>query len=207
MSRVQIALAAALAVLVVAIALVLSSAPLVVLASNGLATNATLAVTNSRSEACQAGERIPRGTKAIRLSLGAFNGPATAVRVFAGAHVVASGTQGSDWAGSTVTVPIGPVAGTVYPVTVCFASALVRGEVLRVDGSETNPTVAARSAEGEVLPGRVQIAYLGSGRSSVVTHMGLGREPSGSWVAFVVLLLMLVVAALSARLVLGETDG
>ncbi len=214
MSRVQIALAAGLAVVAIAIAIVLSSSPLVVLSGNGIATKETIALTNSRDRACQAGERLPRGTRAVRISLGAFDGPAVSVQAFAHGRLIASGSRGSAWAGQTVTVPIAPtLAATAYPVRVCFASALIRGEVLRVDGSDTKPALAARSDEGEVLPGRVQLAYLGTGRSSwlalassVATHMGLGRAPSGTWVAFLVMALMIAIAALSSWLVLGAVD-
>jgi hypothetical protein len=214
MSGVRVALAAGLAAIVVAVAVVLSGAPVVALATNSISAVKTLAVTNSESRACQSGERLPRGTRAIRLSLGAFNGPAVSVHVFAGARLIDSGREGSDWAGQTVTVPIGPVARTVDPVKVCFAAALVRGEVLRVDGSDTKPALAARSAEGEILPGRVEMVYVGAGRSSwlalassVARHMGLGRAWAGAWVAFLVAALALAIATLTSRLILRELDG
>jgi len=213
MSRVQIALFAGLALIVAAIAFVLSSSPLVALGTNGIDPNRTLAMTSSRSTACQSGERVPRGTRAIRISIGAFNGPVTTVQVFEGARLLTSGRQGSDWAGRTVTVPVGLVSATAYPATVCFTSELVRGEVLAVYGSPTEAAVAARAREGQSLGGREQITYLGTGRSSwlalassVATHMGLGRDPSGTWVAFLVAALMLAIAALATRLALGELD-
>ena len=82
-----------------------------------------------------------------------------------------------------------------------------------VRGSPTEAAVAARAREGQSLGGREQITYLGTGRSSwlalassVATHMGLGRDPSGTWVAFLVAALMLAIAALATRLALGELD-
>jgi hypothetical protein len=213
MSRVQIALGAGLAVIVAAIAFVLSSSPLVALGTNGIAPSRTLAETSSRSTACQSGERVPRGTRAIRISIGGFNGPAMSVRMFEGAHPLTSGGRGSDWAGQTVTVPVALVTAAAYPVTVCFTSELVRGELLEIYGSQTEEGVAAISAGGQPLGGRVQITYLGTGRSSwlalassVASHMGFGRDPSGTWVAFLVAALMLAIAALATRLALGELD-
>jgi hypothetical protein len=211
MSRVQIALAAGLAGIVLAVLVVLTGSPVAVLATNGVATNATLALANTKATACQPGERLPKGTRAIRMSLGSFTGPAVSVHVYAGGHLLASGEHGSNWAGQTVTVPIGLVTRTVYPVKVCFAAALVRGEALRVDGADTKPAVAARSAEGEALPGRVQIEYLTQGSSSwlsllpsVARHMGLGRAWHGAWVAFLALALMIAIATLATRTIAGE---
>lgn len=213
MSRIGVALAAALAIVALALALVLSSSPVAVLATNSVAANTTIAAANTKATACQGGERLPRGTDAIRMTIGAFTGPAVHVKVYAGRRLVASGTQGSAWSGQTVSVPIPTVARTIQPVRVCFSAILVRGESLLIDGSETPPAIAARSAEGEILPGRIQIAYLGAARSSwlarassVAGHMALGRAWSGTWVVFFVLALMLTVATLTSRLALRELD-
>jgi hypothetical protein len=213
MSATKIALAAGLASTAVALVIVLSGSPVAVLATNSIATEKTIAATNVAASACQGGERLPQGTRTIRLSLGAFTGPAIYVTVFAGKRLVASGEHGSAWAGQTVSVPIAPVPSTTQPVKVCFSARPFKGEVLEIDGSETAPAIAARSSQGQILPGRIQIAYLARARSSwlarassVATHMGLGRAWSGTWIVFLVLALMLTVVALTSRLTLRELD-
>src|SRR5580692_766768 len=208
MGGVRTALVAGLTLIVAAIAIVLLQSPLTVLASNSTAAGERLALTASRAGACQAGERLPRDTLAIRLSLGAFTGSAVTVKAIAGTRVIASGERGPGWDGHTVTVPVAAVAHAVSPVRVCFASPVAGGEPLTVFGSRSPPALAARSRRGEALSGRLRIEYLGRGSASwlalvpsVTRHMALGRAWSGIWVVFLVALLMLAATIATSRLI------
>ncbi len=211
MPGVKIALVAGLVAIAVALALVLSGSPQVVLATNGVAAPEALAAANAGTSACQAGERLPRGTTAIRLSLGAFTGPAVTVRALSGAAVVASGARGTGWDGQTVTVPVRRAARTIAPVRICFASSSVGGEKMELDGSPAPPASSMRARNGEVLGARLRVEYLGSGHVSwwtlalsVARRMGLGRAWSGTWVVLLVATLMLLAVALCSRLILTE---
>jgi len=214
MRNVKIALAVSLGMTAVAIGLVLSESPVTVLASKSVATNEVVTVNKRSATACQADERLPRGTLAIRLSLGAFTGPRVSVAALSGTRVVTLGERGSGWAGQTVTVPVRAVADAVSPVKICFALTLAGDEPVPLYGSLTGPATAARSGKGEALKGRMAIEYLGAGRSSwlalassVARRMGLGRAWSGTWVALLVLMLMLADTTLASRLILRELDG
>jgi hypothetical protein len=213
MRGVRSALAAGLTLIVASIAVVLSQSPLSVLANNATGAGERLAFTASNAGACQSGELLPRGTLAIRLSLGAFIGSAVTVEALAGTRVIASGERGSGWDGHTVTVPVGAVAHAISPVKVCFASPVAGGEPLTVFGSRSAPALAAHSRRGEALSGRLRIEYLGRGRSSwlallpsVARHMAFGRAWSGIWVVFLVAVLMLAATLLASRLILRELD-
>ncbi len=214
MRGVKAALAVSLGATVVGIGLVLSESPVTVLASNSASANEVLTVYGRTARACQTGERLPRGTLAIRLSLGAFTGPRVTVAALSGARLVTFGERGSGWAGQTVTVPVRAVARTVAPVRICFALTLAGDEPVPLYGRSTGRATAARSGGGAALRGRMAIEYLGAGRASwlalarsVARRMGLGRAWSGAWVAPVVLMLILTATALASRLILRELDG
>jgi hypothetical protein len=213
MRRVRTALAAGLGITVVAGVAVLAQSPLVVLASNSTSASEGLATATTSASACQSGERLPRGTLAIRLSLGAFLGSAVSVKAISAGRVLTAGERGSGWDARTVTVPVGAVSRTSFPVRVCFAIPRV-GEKVELLGARSAPATAAHATNGEVLAGRLRIEYLGRGRSSWLTllgtvarNMGFGRAWSGTWIALLVLALMLAASIVAARLILGELDG
>jgi hypothetical protein len=214
MRSVRTALAAGLALIVAAGVLVLSQAPVKVLASNLTQLRTELAVSNSHSSACQGDERLARDTSAIRISLGAFTGPPVDVKVLFGGRVITAGQRGSGWDGQVVTIPVKPLSRSYSPVRICFAFPLAGGENVQLLGSRSAPAVAARAASGEALAGRVLIEDLGGGSSawfallpSVAKNMGFGRAWSGTWVVFLVAISMLAVTALASRLILRELDG
>ncbi len=91
-----------------------------VLATNSIHQNEQLATTDYKADACQSGESLPRGTTAIRLSLGAFTGRSSSQGNLR-SRVVVSGERGSGWAGQTVTVPVTAVSRTISPVKICFS--------------------------------------------------------------------------------------
>jgi hypothetical protein len=193
--RVRIAFAVALALLALAVAAVLSGSPTVVAHTNSTLANGVIAVTATRAGACQAGEQLPARISAIRLTLASDAGPTVAVQALAGARVLTSGSVGSGWSGGSVSVPVRPVGRGSSNVRICFRLGPTREKVELV-GVPTSPASAARSSEGP-LPGRIKIEYLRSGGRSwlslaetVARRMGLGRAPSGTWVALLVLVLM-----------------
>jgi hypothetical protein len=200
----SVALAAGFALVALALVIVLSGSPQVLAGSNGIEPLGNVLTTvPGGGSACQAGETLPAGASAIRLSLGATAGPRVAVAVRAGGEIVAHGVSAPGWLGNVVTIRIAPVAHTVRDATVCFGFA---GADERVSffGLPTSASSAARSGRG-ALAGRVAIEYVHSGSSSwwsravaVSRRMGLGRAWAGTWVAlFVGALIAAAIAAAS----------
>jgi hypothetical protein len=206
--RIRVALAVALALIALAFVLTLAHAPLSV-ARRGVATEHTLVSTTKPAAACQAGEMLPRGTTALRLSLTAALGPQVTVKVLSGQRAVTHGTTQPGWSDASVTVPVQPLSHTVSPVTVCLALAQMNGKV-SMRGSLTSRAQAATSG-GERLPGRMNIEYLRPGGSSwwaqatsVAHRLGLGRTASGTWNAVLVIVLAASFITLSSWLVVKE---
>jgi hypothetical protein len=204
----RVALAAGLALLAVALVIVLSGSPQVLAGTNGIEPlGNVLASVPGGGSACQAGETLPAGSSAIRLSLGATAGPRVAVAVRSNGEVVAHGVSAPGWLGDVVTIPVEPLGRAVRDATVCFAFA---GAYERVSffGARTPARGAARSGKG-LLPGRVAVEYVRSGRSSwwslalsVARRMGLGRARAGTWIAlFVGALMAAAIAAASWSLI------
>ncbi len=209
-TRVSLALGVGLALTVVAVAVTLSGAPTTLAGTNAVPFVGEVANTNGDASACQAGETLPRGTSAIRLSLEAAIAPSVSVQAVSGGRVVTRGVRGSGWTGGTVTVPIRPVVDrAVRGVTVCFKLGPTR-EIVTIEGQLTKPASAARG-EGKTLPGRMRIEYLRGGHSSwwslallTVRHMGLGRAWAGSWVALLLATLMAGLVTLCSWILLRE---
>jgi hypothetical protein len=208
----SVALAAGFALVALALVIVLSGSPQVLAGSNGIEPLGNVLTTvPGGGSACQAGETLPAGASAIRLSLGATAGPrvAVAVRAAAGGRIVARGVSEPGWLGNVVTIPIAPLAQTAHDATVCFGFA---GADERVSffGRPTSASSAARSGRG-ALPGRVAIEYAHPGSSSwwsravaVARRMGLGRAWAGTWVAvFVGALMAAAILAASWSLMRG----
>ncbi len=212
MHEMRIALSAGLILLVLAVGATLLRAPPAVLASNAVPTAGELVAGWTNASGCQAGERVPAGTRAIRLSLAAISGPKVTVRAYSGTTLVTSGETGSDWTGRTLTVHVRPIAKAVTHATICFATAPNR-EGVGIYGSNLGGAAALRTTQGKALPVRMTIEYLGNGRSSwlalassVARHMAFGRAWSGIWVVYLVIALMLAAATLASRALLRELD-
>jgi hypothetical protein len=227
-NRVRIALASCLALAAAALAVTLTHAPPRVARSDGPEPKALLNVAHADFAACQPDEVLPAGTTAIRLPVVAFIGANVKVAVYQGARAITGGERGPDWTGSSVTVPVEPLAGTSSGVVVCFAVAPNSERVLIVG----NPAPTAQTAvelvgdrptlprsTGEVvarLSGRLPLTYLTPGSGSwwsrlltVARHVGLGRAFDGTWIAVLIAAVMLAVAVLATRLALRElpADG
>ncbi|HTU77351.1 MAG TPA: hypothetical protein VMF09_01170 [Solirubrobacteraceae bacterium] len=209
MRSVRIALAAGLALTALGIGVLLSRSPPVVAGTGTVRQEKRFASSPGGASVCQAGERLPAGTSALRLALAAILGPAVTVEVLEGDRLLTRGERGAGWGGGAVTVHVKPLARTRSAVTVCFAFA---GEHERVSllGEETPASLAASTPQG-VLPGRIRIEYLRPGGSSwwslaaqVARHMGLGRAWAGTWIALLVLSLTAASATLALWLGVRE---
>jgi hypothetical protein len=207
---VKIALGAGFTLLAVALFLTLLGSPLSVASTNKVrGAEAPLAETTHGASYCQSGEVLPSGTSAIRVWIDAAAGPRVRVVVSQHGRTVASGTRGSNWIGSSVTVPLAPLARTVAGTTVCVSFPL-HDEAVIAQGRASAPAVAAREGS-KPLAGRIWIDYLRPGTRSwlsiageVARRMGLGRAGAGTWVALAALALMACALALASRLALKE---
>lgn len=210
LTRTTGALAAGLALLAIALAVTLSGSPLVVAHTNATPANEPILEAGSGSNACQAGEVLPAGITAIRLTLVAVVGPRVSLSVLSGARVLTSGVTASGWTSGAVTVPVTAMPHAVAPVRICFKLGK-SVETVQLGGLRTSAATAARNFSGVPLPGRFTVEYMHSGDSSwwssaktLARHMGLGRAPSGSWVALLVALLMGAAIAIGSWLTVKE---
>jgi hypothetical protein len=170
---------------------------------------------------CQSGEVLPAGTSAIRISIWAFYGVRVHVMAYQGSRLLTAGTRNPNWTGTSVTVPLRPLAHSFSNVRLCF-ELLPNQEPVQFLGSFTPRATAAEdlasaspahpTASGErPLPGRLAIECLTPGRVSwfsrlatVVRNMGFGRFYSGDWIALLVAAMMAAVVVLAFRLTLKE---
>jgi hypothetical protein len=199
MRRPPTALAAGLILTIAALGIVLSGAPVTVAGTNGISAKNKLGNTSGSVTLCQAGGTLPRGATAIRVSLSANIGPRVTVRALSGRNTIAEGSRPAGWGlAETVTVPIKPAPRTVPNVRICTV---------------IGPSPEPFELKGVLAKGRglLRVEYLRAGPSSwwslaptVAEHMGLGRAPTGSWIAWLAIATMLAVGALTSRLALRE---
>ena len=199
--NVRTVLAGGLALLSVAVAVRLSRPPLAVVGTNSIAAEREVGVTKEAVSFCQSKETLPAGVSAIRLAALAHIGPTVTVTALSGSRIVAAGTQAAGWTGDSVTVPIEPQSSTVRHAEICMAFA---------------PAVNLVELFGETLPRageapRIGIEYLRPGRRSwwslalpVARRMGLGRSPSGTWIALIPILLMAAAVVVTSWLVVTQ---
>jgi hypothetical protein len=210
MTRTTAALAGGLTLLAIVLVLTLSGSPLIVAHANATPASAPILEADSGSGACQAGEALPAGISAIRLTLVAAAGPRVSLSVLSGSRVLMSGVAPSGWTSGAVTVPVKPLSALAAPVSICFQ--LGRSvETVQLGGSRTSAAIAARSLSGAPLSGRFTVEYMRAGSSSwwslaktVARHMGLGHAPSGTWIALLVLVLMGTSVAAASWLIVRE---
>jgi hypothetical protein len=209
MRSVTIALAVALALMVVTIGGVLSRSPLTVAGTNAIAAEREVLVApGGQTTSCEQAGTLPQGTSAIRVSLTANVGPMVRVSLLSGSRVLTRGERPAGWGLAThVVVPVRRVPHTVRNARICTTIG-PRAQLIAALGTLVQPTAA------EVIPlqdVRLRMEYLRRGpkswwslASSIAYHMGLGRAASGTWIVFLVLTLMIVVAILASRLTLRE---
>lgn len=198
MSRVGWTLTLGLTLVAIALGVTLSRSPMVTI-RRSTSEIEQLTETQNAAGACQAGETLPAGTSAIRLALMSDAGPYVSVRALSAGRVLIAGVAHSGWTGGSVTMPVRPLNHTISHIRICFRLGPTKERVAIV-GEPTSPVRAARSDGGGVLPGRLRVEYLQVAPSSwwstavpVARRIGLGRAPSGTWIALLVLSLMIAV--------------
>ena len=208
--RTSIVLAAGLVLIAAIVGLTLARSPPTLAGTNGIPAERPVGIAEQAIGACQAGETLPAGTTAIRLSLIVIVGPRVSVRVMSGPKLLTHGTTGAGWTTSEVTVPVAPLTHSVSHVKVCFGLSDLNGEV-EVRGKLTGPAAAAVSGTGQHLNGRFRVEYVRAGHTSwlslltsIARHMSLGRGGGGMWVVFFILALALTVVALTSWAIVRE---
>lgn len=203
MRDVRIALAVGLTVTAVALGIVLSHSPLAVAGSDGVPANVAVGHFFTSHSGCQAGGTLPRGTTAIRVSLSANVGPQVNLEALSGGTLVTEGERDAGWGvDETVTVPVRRVAGTIRDVRICITTGAVV-EPLQINGTRE------RTPGGEVTLMRMEYLRPSSASwlslvPSVAHRMGLAHAPGGTWVAYMLIVLMITVAGGASRLALRE---
>jgi hypothetical protein len=206
--RIPIVLSIGLLLTAVAIAVAVSRAPLVALASSPTTVEKGMAAIPSNATVCQTGETLPAGTSAIRFPIGSAYGPSIKVEATQEGHVLTSGSRGSEWVGPTA-IAVTPLKQTASNATVCFkVGAVTEGTTLSGGKAGKQPPA---TINGQALPGRTRIEYLRPGAkswaslaSTVARHMGFGNASGGSGIVFLLIALMGIVIALTARSLIGD---
>jgi hypothetical protein len=204
---VWVALACGFALIVGAVAVTLARSPLVVAGTNSITTDTIVAETHGELSVCQSGEVVPGGTTAVRAGIGGNIQPTVRIQILAGSRVITRGSHLGGELGSGVTIPVARVPRTISNATICFAL----GEAL-----EKVQLVGETSSEGasSATHGRVRIEYMRPGprswwslASSVARSLGLGRAPSGSWVALIPIALMATAIFLTSSTIVRRVGG
>jgi hypothetical protein len=210
MRSVKIALGGGLALLAIALLAVLSHSPLTVAGANGIeAPHFRNGGVAGGSSSCQPGGTVPRGTSAIRISLGANVNPTVSVQVLSGSRVITHGERPAGGAlSASATVPVTPVAHTVNDTRLCIKLG-PSGEVVGIRA--IGPPQGAGERIYPLQDVELGAEYLRPGSSSwwsripsIADRFGLGRAAGGTWIGFLAIAIMLGVAILAARLTLRE---
>lgn len=198
MTRARVALASGLSLMILALGVTLTRSPPSVARSDRTPLEGTIAYMNSGSRACQAHEPLPNDVTAVRFSLYAGIGPRVDVDVLSNGRSIAHGVRGAGWRGESPTVHLATASSGAFDAKLCFALGS-SGERVGLDGSPAKPGEGVISQSGHSLGVKLRVEYLRSGDRSwfslasvVARRVGLGRWAAGTWVA--VLVLMLVVA-------------
>jgi hypothetical protein len=207
--RVVITLASGLALIAVVLVVVLLQAPRKIISTNYIPISQGLGLLSPNTTVCQADERIPASTAALRMSLIAYIGPAVSVTVSHQNQVLARGHRNAGWVSSSLTLPLQRQVTTPSEATIC----LTRGGGAAVAGLEgaTVPGALAATVDGMPLPGRLRVEYLARGHQSwlalakhVARRLGLGHSPSGTWIVLPLVLIMALAVTFGAWLLLRE---
>lgn len=206
---VVVTLAVGLTLMVIAVVAVLARSPLEVAGTNSIPPKVDLELEKGEVGSCQPAGMLPQDTSAIRVAIEARAvGPMLTLRVLSSSHILAEGKQAAGWGPApTVTVPVGRLARAIDDARICMTVGPTV-EPFRFRGTpRQSPVAGASRLQGVSL----HMEYLRPGpkswwslASSIAYHMGLGRAASGTWIVFLALALMLVVAILATRLALEE---
>ena len=205
-------MAAGIAVITAVIIAVVLHAPQPAISSNYVNVSQELGLFRQHKTVCQANERLPASTVALRISLISHVGPAVAVTVSHEGQIVASGRHGAGWVSASLTLPLHPQVTTPRETKICLTRG-PGGLPVEISG-DTAPRALAATVDGKPLEGRMRVEYLGRGQKSwlslakrVARRMGLGRSPSGTWVVLVLLAMMAAAVALGGWLLIQEASN
>lgn len=180
-----------------------------IIATNTTALATEVGLFSRPSTICQANERIPASTTALRVSLVAYIGPAVSVTVSHGGHLLATGHHDAGWVSGSLTLPLKPPVASPTDATICVTGASAALPVA-IFGDGT-PRDSAATINGELLPGRMRIEYLAPGHRSwlslatdIARRLGLGHAPSGTWIVLPLAAMMALAVALGAWLLMRE---
>jgi hypothetical protein len=117
--------------------------------------------------------------------------------------VITEGTRAAGWGvDETVTVSVKRVAHTAHDTRICTKIGPAV-EAIQVNGERVN----ANGAQAI----RLRMEYLRPGSSSwlslapsIASRMGLAHAPTGAWVGYAAIAVMIVVCGFASRLVLRE---
>jgi Predicted membrane protein (DUF2142) len=202
--RVRVALAVGLVLLVVALVIVLSQSPLTVAGTNAVPANPHVLIVNGGNTVCAPKSAMPAGTTAIRLSIVGNAGPDVKLRARSGPGVVASGERHAGWGiTESLTVPVNRVGEALPNTEICLTFGRA------VEGVAIDGALVKTIGGGEAPSFRIEYLKPGSQSwwslaSGVAERMGLGHAPSGTWIAFLLIALMIALAALVSRLIVRE---
>jgi hypothetical protein len=188
---------------------ILAHAPAEVLSTNYVRVTGPLGLFREHTTVCQANERIPTSTEAIRISLIAYLGSAVSLTVSREGQIVASGHHGAGWVSGSLTLPLRtPIAETLN-AKICITRD--PGYLPVELAGDTAPRALAATVDGTPLTGRMRIEYLGRGDRSwlsltkhVARRLGLGHSPSGAWIVLPLAVMMAIAVTLGAWLLLRE---
>jgi hypothetical protein len=206
---VKVTLVVGVAILAAVCAFVLTRSPPRVVRAGPKPSDLITALSGD-GQACQTREVMPAGVTAVRLSIGAYVGARIHVAVYSGSQILTEGSRNPDWTGTSVTVPVTPLRESASNVSVCFDIS-PNSESLFLLGRQTGASEGLSLPDGETVPDRLDIEYLGPGQGSwwtrllpVARRMGLGRAFSGTWIALLVAAMIAAVGVLAAGLALRE---
>jgi hypothetical protein len=207
---VKVSLAVGLIVVGLAVLTVLTRSPIIVAGTNSISAKDYIELeAKDKLSNCQPAGTLPQGTSAIRIGVeGLYFSPTVTAKVFTGSRVLAEGRHNAGGASiPNVTVPVSKLTHAVRGAHICTTIGPAR-EPIRFYGA---PGHSSTSTTNPLQGASLQVEYLRPGTkswwsfvSSIAYHMGLGHAPSGTWVAFLVLALMLAVIVLVSRLIVEE---
>jgi hypothetical protein len=188
---------------------ILLRAPDDVISTNFVTVTQQLSLFGRHAKVCQATERLPASTEALRISLIGYFGPTVSVAVSHEGQIVASGQRNAGWFGGSLTLPLHPAVRTPLDAKICLTRD-PGGLPVELAGNVA-PTALAATVNGKALPGRMRVEYLRGGHRSwlslarhVARRLGLGHSPSGTWIVLPLAAMMAMAAALGAWLLLRE---
>jgi hypothetical protein len=209
MRSLRIALVVSAIALAIALVALLSRSPPVVAGSNGVPDtgHAELDLGRGDTSTCQPVGTVPQGTSAIRVSIGAGAGPKVRMQVLSEGHIATQGELPAGWGlEAAADVPVEPLRHELHNALVCVGLGPNTGPLDALGLPRQDPSEHTLLSEIDL---RVEFLRHGSNSwwslaSSTAHRFGLGRAVSGTWLAFLALLLMISAGALSLRLLLRE---